>query len=86
MKEHQIQHVCEYMGHTFNVHKQHYRNTSGFIERVNIGKLMVLQDLNLVRTFKGKPLDDIQFKGRVIAATNYESIMFINLKNMYMYL
>lgn len=51
------------MGHTVNVHKLHYRAASGYIERMNIGKLMLMQDFNVASRFKGKRLEDIQVEG-----------------------
>ncbi|XP_033737472.1 titin homolog [Pecten maximus] len=59
MKEHELEWLCGHLGHTANIHKLHYRATSGFIERVNIGKLMLLQDLNVAGQFAGKRLQDI---------------------------
>ncbi|XP_033729959.1 uncharacterized protein LOC117319235 [Pecten maximus] len=59
MTEHELEWLCGHLGHTANIHKLHYRATSGFIKRVNIGKLMLLQDLNVAGQFAGKRLQDI---------------------------
>ncbi|XP_033740934.1 uncharacterized protein LOC117327839, partial [Pecten maximus] len=62
MKDHELEWLCSHLGHTSEIHKLHYRSTSGFIERVNIGKLMVLQDLNIAGHFKGQRLQDIDIE------------------------
>ncbi|XP_069105224.1 uncharacterized protein [Argopecten irradians] len=59
MKDHELEWLCTHLGHTASIHKLHYRATSGFIERVNIGKLMLLQDLNLAGKYAGQRLQDI---------------------------
>lgn len=50
------------MGHTMEVHELHYRSTSGLIERLEIAKLMVMQECNVVGKFHGKSLKDITFE------------------------
>ena len=55
--------VCEHLGHSFDVHRQHYRAMSDVLERVQIAKILLIQDLNLVSKFHGKKLDDIQLEG-----------------------
>lgn len=55
--------VCDHLGHTFDVHTLHDRNMSTILERVQIAKLLLIQDNNLVRKYHGKKLDDIQFEG-----------------------
>ena len=57
----QLDWVCRHMGNTREVHLQHYRTMSGFIERVQIGKLLLMQDLNIQNKFTGKKLDEIDF-------------------------
>ncbi|XP_069114279.1 uncharacterized protein [Argopecten irradians] len=42
MKDFELEWLCNLFGHTASIHKLHYRSTSGFIERVDIGKLMLL--------------------------------------------
>ena len=53
------------MGHTLRVHETHYRSTSGLVERLDIAKLMLMQEGNLVGKFAGKSLNDITFEGKL---------------------
>ena len=46
---HELEWVCNHLGHTTKIHKLHYRATSGLIERIEISKLMLIQENNLVR-------------------------------------
>ena len=55
--------LCRHLGHTRKVHEQHYRATSGLIERLDIAKLMLLQEGNLQGKFHGKALKEISFEG-----------------------
>ena len=59
----QTQWVCDHLGHTFNIHREHYRATSDVLERVQIAKLKLLHDENLVGKYHGKNLEDIQLEG-----------------------
>lgn len=38
---------------------------SGYIERVNLGKLMLIQDNNIAAQFKGKDLTEVNVAGKV---------------------
>jgi hypothetical protein len=49
-----------------DVHRIYYRQTSDIIERVDVAKLLLLQDLGLVGQFAGKRLKDIQMEGKKI--------------------
>ena len=64
LQPYQLEEVCAHVGHTMDIHKLHYKNTSGFIERVNIGKIMMLQELELVGKFAGKKLEDVDITGK----------------------
>ena len=57
----QLDWVCRHLGHNQTVHLEHYRQTSPFLERVEIGKVLMLQDLNLQTKFVGKKLSEVQF-------------------------
>lgn len=61
----QLDWVYRYMGHSESVHLQHYRNMSGFIERVQIGKVLLMQDLNVSSKYVGKVLQDVEFSSIV---------------------
>ena len=58
--------VVDHLGHTVDVHRVHYRQTSDVIERVDVAKLLLIQDLGLVGKFKGMRLQDIQLNGEYI--------------------
>ena len=64
LKDHQIQWICNHLGHTEAVHKTHYRHTLEGIERIELGKLILLQDKNLISKFQSKGLENIQFEGK----------------------
>ena len=51
------------MGHTMDVHLTHYRQTSDILERVEIAKILLIQDTNQVGRFVGKKMEDIQLEG-----------------------
>lgn len=46
-KKHRLKWLCNHLGHTSIVHETHYRATSGLIERVEIAKLLLLQENNV---------------------------------------
>lgn len=56
--------VMDHLGHTMNVHRIHYRQTSDVLERVDIAKILLIQDLGFVSNCRGKRLQDIQIEGR----------------------
>lgn len=58
--------VCDHLGHTVDVHRTHYRARSDVIERVEVAKLLMIQDRGVVNQFVGKTLKDIQFSGKLI--------------------
>ena len=64
LKDNELQWLCDHLGHTKNVHLRHYRQMSGVIERTKIAKLLLVQDLNMVESFRGKNLDEIQIEGQ----------------------
>ena len=58
--------VSEHFGHTIDVHKNHYRARSDVLERIEIAKILLIQDLGMVKDFVGKKMEDIQFEGRFL--------------------
>uniref|UniRef100_A0A8W8MSU3 Uncharacterized protein n=1 Tax=Magallana gigas TaxID=29159 RepID=A0A8W8MSU3_MAGGI len=62
LQDHEMKWLCQHLGHTQKVHAIHYRATSGMIERIEISKLMLMQETNSVSKFAGKNLRDIQFE------------------------
>lgn len=69
LEPNQMEWMWQHLGHTGDVHKTHYRQMSGFIERVQLTKLFLLQDMNLTNKYKGQKLDDIDVRG--IQNVNY---------------
>lgn len=61
--ENQRQWILDHLGHTMDVHRVHYRQTSDLIERVHVSKLLLIQDFGKVKDFVGKKLEDIQLQG-----------------------
>ncbi|OWF39286.1 hypothetical protein KP79_PYT22706 [Mizuhopecten yessoensis] len=66
--ESERQWVIDHLGHTMNVHQTHYRQTSDMLERVEVAKILLVQDLNLVSKYGGKKLADIQLDGRFMSS------------------
>lgn len=60
-----MKYVCNHLGHTQKIHDQYYCQTSGLIERIDIAKLMLIQEHNLVSTYANKKLEEIQLEGNV---------------------
>lgn len=64
LKPHQVEWVTNHLGHSLDVHKLHYRMTSGNLERMQVAKLLLLQDTAQVNRFANKTLNDIDLTGR----------------------
>ncbi|XP_033757856.1 uncharacterized protein LOC117340214 [Pecten maximus] len=58
--DNELKWLCNHLGHTMRIHEQYYRQTSGLIERIDIAKLMIMKEHNLVGKFSGKKLSEIQ--------------------------
>ena len=63
LDRYQMEWVYNHLGHTKMVHKEHYRQMSGLLERTQVSKLLLVQDLNLVSRFKGKKLQEMNLEG-----------------------
>ena len=59
-----MQWVCNHLGHILDIHQLHYRAMSGILERVQIAKILLIQDKKLVSKYHGKWLQDIQLEGK----------------------
>lgn len=46
-----------------DVHMTHYRQTSDILERVDVAKMLLIQDTNQVGKFVGKQIEDISLEG-----------------------
>ncbi|XP_033751889.1 uncharacterized protein LOC117335804 [Pecten maximus] len=66
LEKHQLEWVYNHLGHTKKVHREHYRQMSGLVERTQISKLLLVQDLNLTSKFQGKKLDDLDIRDIVL--------------------
>jgi len=66
LKEHEVAPLCGHLGHSTNVHKDYYRQTCGSIERVNIAKLMLIQDYNVAGQLKNASLCDVTLDGKIL--------------------
>lgn len=58
--ENERQWIIDHLGHTMKIHLNYYRQTSDILERVEIAKLLLIQDMGLVSQYRGKQLKDIQ--------------------------
>lgn len=64
LKDNELRWLVNHMGHTEKVHLQHYRATSGLIERLDIAKIMLMQEQGLVSKYANVALNDIHFEGK----------------------
>ena len=72
-----MNHVLNHMGHTWDVHRDFYRQYSSIIERLDVAKLLIIQDMNVVGDHRKKSLHDIDineihntnFTGKSISLT-----------------
>ena len=65
LSQHQMDWVTEHLGHSIQIHKLYYRQTSSVIERAQVAKLLLLQDSGATDQLKDKKLEDIRFSGRM---------------------
>lgn len=86
MKEHQLKWLCNHLGHTGKVQETHYRATSGLIERVEIAKLLLIQENNMAGQFAGQDLSEIQFEGWLFSQefTSRGLLFFLTLLHLQM--
>lgn len=54
--------LLRHLGHTYNVHLEHYRQTSDVVERLDVAKVLLIQDSGLVSENRKKKLQDIELK------------------------
>lgn len=64
LKNNEFEWLLNHLGHTGDVHKQHYRQMSGLVERVYISKLLLIQDLNLTNKFPNQDLVEMDIRGK----------------------
>ena len=51
--------ILNHMGHTWEVHKTYYRHYDSIGERLEVAKLLMLQDQNRLNEYRKKGLNDI---------------------------
>lgn len=80
LADHQVDWLAQHLGHKVNIHKEHYRQVSGLIERVQIAKLLMIQDQDLSSKFKGHDLDQIDVEGmcKSVTASALNSVLHAN--------
>ena len=66
LENYQVEWLCRHLGHTSDIHKAFYRNMSGLVERVQISKLLIMQDMNQSERFNGKSLEEIDIAGMFV--------------------
>ena len=69
MSRSQLDWVCDHLGHTVDVHRAHYRSRSDVLERVEVAKILLMQENGLTNLYVGKKLEDIQLEGKLILDT-----------------
>ena len=62
LTEFQFQHVLKHLGHTRKVHLENYRIDAPVIERIELGKILMMQDRNVQNEFNDVPLSSITFE------------------------
>ncbi|KAK6191611.1 hypothetical protein SNE40_003255 [Patella caerulea] len=51
--------LVNHLGHSMDIHKIHYRQTSSAIERIDIAKMMLIHECNLSGKYAGQKLSEI---------------------------
>jgi len=75
LNEMQVQWVLQHFGHSLDVHCINYRQTSDVIERVQIAKILLLQDHDNIGAFANKRLEDICCEGMLNQITIYRGAL-----------
>lgn len=70
--------ILKHMGHTWGVHRDYYRQVSDVIERLDISKLLLIQDMDRVGQNQHKSLQDIDLR-----EMSFDSKSYIKLLIMY---
>lgn len=63
LNKNEMEWVYQHLGHTKSVHKEHYRQMSGLLERTQVCKMFLVQDLNLTGKYKGQNLSEMDISG-----------------------
>ena len=73
LTEFKFQHVLKHMGHTRKVHLENYRVDAPVIERIELGKILMMQDRNVQNEFNDIPLSSITFESILDASKEKNS-------------
>lgn len=73
--------ACDHLGHTKAVHLNHYRQLSGYLERVQIAKLMIVHDMKLTGELKGNLGGNKELNGIVHITVALSSIDVLDIRN-----
>ena len=69
----QFQHVLKHFGHTRKVHLENYRLAAPVVERLEVGKILMMQDRNVQHLFKDKALTNVTFAEILSANSGMET-------------
>ena len=58
----QFQHVLKHLGHTWKVHLDNYRLAAPSVERMELGKILLMQARNVQNLFQSRSLADVTFE------------------------
>ncbi len=67
--------ILNHMGHTWEVHKTYYRHYDSIGERLDVAKLLMLQDQNKLNEYRKKGLTDID--PRLLQQASFRGKVFI---------
>ena len=62
LNDFQFQHVLKHLGHSRKVHLENYRLQAPAIERLEIAKILLMQDRGVQSNFRDKPLSEISYE------------------------
>ena len=71
LNQFQFDHVLKHFGHTRKTHLTNYRIDAPALERLEVGKILLMQDRNVQHLFRSRPLDEVSFE-EILNADNGE--------------
>ena len=57
-----MSHILDHMGHSWDVHRDYYRQYSSVVERLDVAKLLLIQDTNRVNEYRRKGMTEIDIR------------------------
>ena len=67
--------ILNHMGHTWEVHRTYYRHYDSIGERLDVAKLLMLQDQNKLNEYRQKGLKDVDHK--LLTQASFRGKVFI---------